>query len=90
MEELYKNHEGIIQIIAIISAILFGYIAIIQPIIGFSKAHKRLNKDKRFETYHKLIDEFAEGNKLDRQIAIVFELRRFPEYYPVTKRILLD
>lgn len=26
--------------------------------------------------------------KIDRQVAVVFELRHFPRYYPVTKRIL--
>lgn len=54
-------------------------------------------KDKRFETYHKLIDNLVNEQvqpggvlKLDRQIAIVFELRNFTNYYPVTRRILSD
>lgn len=52
-------------------------------------------KDKRFETYHQLIKELVDEQvnpdkkiKLDRQIAIVFELRNFPSYFEVSKRIL--
>jgi len=52
-------------------------------------------KDRRFKTYHDLIDQLVNdgshaGGKLmlDRQIAIVFELRRFSKYHHVTKRML--
>lgn len=52
-------------------------------------------RDKRFKTYHQLIDELVNETrnqdriiKLDRQIAIIFELRNFVSYYSVTKRIL--
>jgi hypothetical protein len=54
-------------------------------------------KDKRFKTYHELIDNLVNEQrqpgqilKLDRQIAIIFELRNFSSYYPVTERILKD
>jgi len=54
-------------------------------------------KDKRFKTYHELIDELINEQrnpdrviKLDRQIAIVFELRNFSNYYPLSIRILSD
>ena len=53
-------------------------------------------KDKRFKTYHEQIDELVNETrnpdriiKLDRQIAIVFELRNFTNYYPVPRRILI-
>lgn len=53
------------------------------------------SKDKRFEIYHRLIKELVDEQsntdkliKLDRQIAIVYELRSFPKYFEVTKRIL--
>ena len=51
-------------------------------------------KDKRFNTYHRLIKELVEvvapatDTKIDKQIAVIFELRNYPDYYPVTKRIL--
>lgn len=54
-------------------------------------------KDKRFKTYHELIDELVNEQrspdrkiKLDRQIAIIYELRNFPPYFPLSKRILSD
>ncbi len=54
-------------------------------------------KDKRFKTYHELINELVNEQrnpdrviKLDRQIAIVYELRNFPNYYPLSTRILND
>lgn len=93
MEEYYSNHQGLFELIGITLAILAIYISIIQPIINFTLAQKKQNKDKRFKIYHELIDHFAGANgsaMLDRQIAIIYELRRFPEYYPVTKRILSD
>ena len=51
-------------------------------------------KDRRFNIYHglieKLVDPESEGKplRLDRQIAIIFELRNFPKYYEVSKRSL--
>jgi hypothetical protein len=93
IETFYTAHEGIIQLVAISLGILLAYFSILQPIMSYTNAQKKLNKDKRFEIYHILIDHFAGANgtaKLDRQIAIAFELRRFPEYFPVTKRIFTD
>ena len=48
---------------------------------------------RRFTTYHKMIQDLnigedGEAQYIDRQMAIVFEMRRFPEYYPVTLRLL--
>lgn len=51
-------------------------------------------KNLQFMTYHKLIQELVEGEdpkcpmRLDRQLAVVFELRRFMEYYEPSLRIL--
>ena len=93
IETIYHYNEGLFQIIAIIIGILVGYISIIQPIVGLTRSQNRINKEQRFKTYHELVDHFSGANgtpKLDRQIAVVFELRRFKEYHPVTKRILTD
>ena len=49
---------------------------------------------KEFEAFHKLIKELVEPEsgtqtmKLDRQIAVLFELRNYKRYYPVSLRIL--
>jgi hypothetical protein len=54
----------------------------------------RKSEDRRhtFDAYHKLIDELVGSQEknpaLDRQIAIVYEIRNFKDYYPVTVRIL--
>lgn len=52
-------------------------------------------REKKFKHYHddlikKLVqaENKDENIKLDRQIAIIYELRNFPEYFPVSKRIL--
>lgn len=77
-----------------------GVITAITTVIGgiwvFVKYLESL-KDKRFKNYHELIDQLVNEQlqpdraiKLDRQIAIVFELRQFPSYFPVSKRILTD
>jgi hypothetical protein len=57
--------------------------------------NKRAEAERQqFETYHSLIKQLVEREdpnqpmRLDRQIAIVFELRNFKRYYPVTLRIL--
>lgn len=48
---------------------------------------------RRFASYHELV-EALNGNGaggapfIDRQIAVVYEMRNFPEYYPVTLRVL--
>jgi hypothetical protein len=51
-------------------------------------------RDRRFRTYHSLIRDFVQpqggATWLDRQIAVAYEFRNFPEYYGVTFRILRD
>ena len=59
----------------------------------FALKRKEL-RSERFWIYHLLIkrlvqpDEKDEDMRLDRQLAVVFELRRFPEYYDPSLRIL--
>jgi hypothetical protein len=48
---------------------------------------------RRFASFHELVDALNGNDKgdapfIDRQIAVVYEMRNFPEYYPVTLRIL--
>ncbi|TAK57000.1 hypothetical protein EPO17_03155 [Patescibacteria group bacterium] len=84
--EQLNNYSGAIGII----------ITFISGIWALLKLREYL-KDKRFKTYHELIDEMVNETrnpdrviKLDRQVAIIFELRNFTSYYPVTRRILTD
>ncbi|MGE8466505.1 hypothetical protein D3C81_664140 [compost metagenome] len=58
--------------------------------ISIKRAEERA---RRFASYHELV-EALNGNGaggapfIDRQIAVVYEMRNFPEYYPVTLRLL--
>lgn len=52
-------------------------------------------KDKRFSTYHILLEKLVNPGSspdktlyLDQQIGIVYELRNYPNYFPVSVRIL--
>jgi hypothetical protein len=51
-------------------------------------------RERAFQAFHKLVkdlvspDPAAGGLYLDRQAAVVFELRHFPRYYEFTERML--
>ncbi len=70
-----------------IIGIVLAYFGLVLPIFKYLQEKRLEEKDKRFLNYHRLIDELIGGpNKtpmLDRQIAIIYELRNFKDYYPV-------
>jgi hypothetical protein len=74
--------------------ILFAVIPIVWAAVQYLWAQRNELKHRRFETYHELIKSLVQREEpnqpmmLDRQIAIIFELRNFKEYYPVSLRIL--
>lgn len=78
-----------------IIGIIISFLAIIIPLYRYILDRSSKLKDARFITYHDLIKHLVEpenGKKnlmLDRQIAIVFELRNFPDYHELTYRMLL-
>jgi len=67
---------------------------VIWGVIQFIMVRRAEQKEIRFETYHSLIKQLVEREaqdqpmKLDRRIAVVYELRDFKHYFPVTLRIL--
>lgn len=72
-------------------------LVLIPATLAFAKNLELRNKQlqhRRFVIYHQLIRELVQGDSpeatpmLDRQIAIVFELRHFPEYFELTQRLL--
>lgn len=67
-------------------------IGVIFPFFQYISQKRLEQKDKRFQNYHKLLDDLLGSNnpslRLDRQIAIIFELFNFKDYHPVTLRIL--
>ena len=76
--------------LAALSAFFGGMWTVLQ----YVTTRAREAKAREFEVFHKLILELVQPEApdakkfLDRQIAVVFELRFFPRYYPVTRRIL--
>jgi hypothetical protein len=60
----------------------------------FLSVRKRESRQKEFDQYHLLIERLVapsqarQGIFLDQQIAVVFELRNFPQYFELTERML--
>lgn len=71
-----------------------GVIAVIFVIIAGIWQCWRFIKEWNFKNYHQLIKDLNQSDtpsepiKLYRQVAIVYELRNYPRYFPVSKRIL--
>jgi hypothetical protein len=81
------------QNIAALSA-LGAAMAFVWSAIQFILVRGREQRSQEFEAYHRLIKELVQPDPasqvawIDRQVAVVFELRHFKRYYPVTGRIL--
>jgi hypothetical protein len=75
-----------------LAGLILAYFALVVPIRQYLGQKRLEEKDKRFTNYHTLVKDIvgADGNVfIDRQIAAVFELRNYSEYYDVTERILM-
>jgi hypothetical protein len=74
--------------------LVIAAIPIVWGILQYLLQKRTELKDARFETYHKVIQRIVESEdpgrsvKLDRQLASIFELRKFPEYYEPSIRII--
>lgn len=75
-------------------SIIGAVLAFIWPVIQFVVTRRRDLQFREFETYHRLIKELVSPDPqdkvlwIDRQTAIVFELRHFPRYFPLSARTL--
>jgi len=75
-------------------SVILAAIPIIWGSISYIKIKKKEADYLQFKTYHDLIQQLVEPEKpgsamfIDRQIAVIFELRYFKKYYPVSLRIL--
>ncbi|MDX9668051.1 hypothetical protein QMK50_24180 [Pseudomonas sp. P5_152] len=81
--EKYSGIVGVIVTIAIGLIGLFHYLSI-------KRAEER---GRQYDRYHKLLEDLnispqGDAPFIDRQLAVVFEMRNFPEYFPVSLRIL--
>ncbi|OGB75125.1 hypothetical protein A2810_00615 [candidate division Kazan bacterium RIFCSPHIGHO2_01_FULL_49_10] len=74
--------------------IVIAFLSVIIPLMTFLIGKNREQRQVRFEKFHKdlmrNLSNLAHEAGADQQIAIIFELRNFPEYYPVVRRILTD
>ncbi len=83
------------EIIIALLVVLIPLAAMVVQLWQYIDQKKVELRDKRFEYFHRLIRELVEPSTdqkmmyLDRQIAVVFELRNFPEYAEVSERILI-
>lgn len=80
--------------IAFISS-LIAILSFIWGIYQHFDTKKREQDLKEFENFHKLIKELVQPDKenglyVDRQTAILFELRNFKRYYPYSYRTLIS
>ena len=70
-------------------------ITFIWTVYQYIDTKKREQNLKEFENYHKLIRELVqpeakgEGLYVDRQTSIMYELRHFKRYYPISHRTLI-
>ncbi len=68
-------------------------IAFIWSVIQFILVRRKEQEAREFDAYHRLVKELVSPDAdtksmwIDRQMAVVFELRHFPRYYEVTLRI---
>ncbi len=90
---LNTNYGALTVLISIATGLFWFIYRIFKLFKYISEKHKEF-KDKQFEKYHRLIKDLSQSDtpgepiKLDRQIATVYELRNFPDYYDVSIRIL--
>jgi len=75
-------------------SIIGAIIAFIWPVVQFVITRRRDLQFREFETYHRLIKELVSPDSqdkvtwIDRQAAVVFELRHFPRYFEFSARTL--
>ena len=82
------------QILSIIVAILVAVVPALWTFIRYLNLKNKELQHERFKIYHELIRELVQPDtpgqpmSMDRQIAVVFELRNFKEYYELSLRML--
>lgn len=74
--------------------IVIAFLGVIIPLVMFLINKNREQKQINFERFHekmiRKISNIGGSAGLDEQIAVIYDLKRFPGYYLVIKRILTD
>ncbi len=82
----------------VLISILSGLFTVIWTVYRYTDTKKREQNLKEFENYHKLMKELVQpeitskGDNviyIDRQAAVIYELRHFKRYYPFSYRTLI-
>lgn len=77
-------------------AILLATLTFVWPIVQFILVRRKEQQSHEFEAFHRLLKELVSHDSdteviwIDRQMAVLFELRHFPRYYEVIVRILFN
>jgi hypothetical protein len=69
-------------------SVIGAVMAFFWPILQFVITRRRDLQFREFETYHRLVKELLDGDRIDHQAAVIFELRYFPRYYEYSARML--
>ncbi len=83
-----NTHPAVLSTVGAVALFLW-------PIVQFVLVRKRDQEHREFEVYHRLIkelvvpDQDSKSTWIDRQAAIVFELRSFRKYREYSLRMLL-
>lgn len=76
------------DILALITVVL-AFIPIISGVTRYLNIKASEEQSRQFINYHKMIADLVQNaTYVHRQMASVYELRNYPNYYPVTLRIL--
>jgi hypothetical protein len=72
--------------------IVVGFITVITPYIMFVLSKRKEQEQLYFQRFHETLMRGLSNRRgelgLDQQVAILFELRNYPKYYSVIKRLL--
>ena len=83
---LVEKYSGMIGVFVTIAIGLIG-------LMHYLLIRRAEERGRQYDRYHKLLEDLnisplGEAPFIDRQLAVVFEMRNFPEYFPVSLRIL--
>jgi len=92
---LHNNQTTPMNInLTIIIAVGTSLVSGVWTVYQYLETKKREQNLKEFENYHRLIKELVQPDQtdrmyVDRQTSIIFELRHFKRYYPISYRTLV-
>jgi len=94
MEQFFSFITSNSAALAILGAVAASVGTALWTMLQYARAQAQEREKRVFDTYHKLVHELVHGDAngnvyIDRQCAIVYELRFYRRYHPVTRRILI-